>query len=67
MIVKNITMPCHNDMKQTIICEKIKLLQLLPELLLRSAEMHRCPSKTTNQSREEGLSAVNQPSLLLMC
>lgn len=44
-----------------IICDMINLLHLHPEVLSLSEEMHRFPPKTTNQRKEEGLSAVNQP------
>ena len=42
-----------------LICEKIKLLWLLPVVLLPFAEIHHSQSETTNQSQEECLSSVN--------
>lgn len=47
-----------------IICEKMHLLHLLPELGLPSAEMLRSQSKTTNQIQEEGLKSVNQACVI---
>lgn len=48
-----------------MICKKkINLFHILPKLLLPSEEMCRFQPKTTSQSEDESLSAVNQPYVL---